>query len=183
MEQELLYRLTKDLSIERCHCIQKDTSLHLRSELIANTGKKLYGIDYHLVLDPNYKVCFFQLSYLCGSISKEVVGHRLAEHWVIDNLPNVAIPYTIVIDVDLSCFTKNYILKACDLQIGQSKAIEVLTIEPRDASFFLNKHTYHRTSPTSYLMQVRPNEPWVTIEVDADGFIKKFGDKYVQIPQ
>ncbi|MHC5353841.1 hypothetical protein ACYSNX_06625 [Myroides sp. LJL115] len=95
---------------------------------------------------------FYSTKLLCGAISKEVVGHKLAKHWGIDIQPNVAIPYTIIIAIDLSCFTKNYILKACDLQIGQSKAVEVLTIDPRDAGFYLDKPTYHRTSSASYLM-------------------------------
>lgn len=182
MERELLYAQLKDLSIEKCTYMHKDASIHLRSELIANSGKNLYGVDYHLVLDLAYKVCFFQVSFLSGTSSEEIVGYRLSDHWVIDNLANLTIPKGIVVDVELSGLTMNFILKACDLQIGQSKAIEVLCINPKVLQIDLCKHTYHRIGLSSYLMQTSPMDPWIAIELDANGYIEQVADKYIQIP-
>lgn len=169
------------LSIEKCHIIEKEQSFHSRGELVGNKNNQVYGLDYQIVVDEQWKTRFFSINSSQGNKSYSVHAHKINNLWVIDDVEYPEFNECLDVNIATTPYTNTLPINRLKLEIGESKEINVLYINPLEERITLVMQRYKRLSDFTYFYENLWNDFKATIIVDEDGIVQEYSGMYKAI--
>lgn len=174
MERNIVWTGIDNLSIEKCVLIDKGETIHSKGELVGNKNNQVYGAEYQVVVDQKWETRFFDISCKVGHKNYAIHGYKLNNQWIIDEQEHPELHDCLDIDISVTPFTNALPINRLRLEIGESKELAVLYINPIEERFSRVVQRYERLSATTYHYKNLWSDFESTIEVDSEGLVTTY---------
>ncbi|WP_410881340.1 putative glycolipid-binding domain-containing protein [Myroides sp. DW712] len=174
MEKKVTWLGVDAISVEHFSIIEKEGSFHCKGELVGNKNNRIYGVEYQLVVTSNWETRFFDIRCQEGHRFFQLSGHKLSEQWMIDEQEHPHLKDCLDIDITVTPFTNTLPINRLKLEIGETKTIQVLYINPLEGNFTLVHQEYTKLTPDTYQYKNSWSDFEATIQVDEQGLVRDY---------
>lgn len=181
MDKHITWIGEDHLSIEKCHVIEKEQSFHSRGEVVGNKNNQVYGVDYQIVVDNNWETRFFSISCSHGHKNYFLHAHKINNVWVIDDVEHPEFNECLDVDIAITPYTNSLPINRLKMEVGESKDIKVLYINPIEERVALVMQRYTRLTENTYHYENLWNDFKATIIVEENGLVTDYPEMYKAI--
>ena len=181
--QNIVWTSQEYNSRELCTIQKTGTGFQIISHIAGIYQKQIFEADYALDLDPAWNIESGKIDYKFGGGNRQIIFQKESSgNWIIGDMKISLFRDCATIDISLTPFTNTLAINVLDLDIGQSKQINVIYFDILEEKITLKSQKYTCLSATSYKFENIPNDFEAHIEVDHNGLVINYPGLFTRSP-
>lgn len=168
-------------SLEHFSLQEKEDYYIVASKIIGSHQQKIYSASYRLIINKQWEINEFLIDSEVNAVKNTLTGRKIDTNWEINHTVHPNFKGFQYIDISLTPFTNTLPINNLQLEIGDSKEIDIMYVDMINSDIKPVRQRYTRTDLHEYLYENIVSEFTARIQVDESGLVLTYPGLFEKI--